>query len=50
MEQCQNTWDQSLSPLLKNKDEMKVKVAEFEAKFGMKQAFKYIDGTHIPIK
>ena len=36
--------------LLKNKDEVKVKVAEFEAKFGMKQAFKYIDGTHIPIK
>ena len=29
--------------------EMKMKVAEFEAKFGMVQAFGAIDGTHIPI-
>ena len=28
---------------------MKVKVSEFECKFGMKQAFGCIDGTHKPI-
>ena len=26
------------------------KVSEFEAKFGMIQDFRYIDGSHIPIK
>ena len=36
--------------LPKYKDEMTVKVGEFEAKSGMKQAFGCIDGTHIPIK
>ena len=36
--------------LPKNKDEMRVKAGEFEAKFGMKQAFECIDGTYIPIK
>ena len=28
---------------------MKMKVAKFEAKFGMVQSFGTIDGTHIPI-
>ena len=36
--------------LPKNKDELRVKAGELEAKFGMKQAFACIDGTHIPIK
>ena len=36
--------------LTKNKDEIRVKAGESEAKFGMKQAFGCIDGTHIPIK
>ena len=31
-------------------DEMREKVSEFEAKFGMIQAMGCIDGTHIPIK
>lgn len=35
--------------LPKNEDEMRKKVAEFESKFGMHQAFGCIDGTHIPI-
>ena len=35
--------------LPKTKDEMRHKVSEFEAKFGMVQAFGCIDGTHIPI-
>ena len=35
--------------LPKNIDEMRMKVAEFECKFGMQQAFGCIDGTHIPI-
>ena len=30
--------------------EMRQKVSEFEAKFGMVQAFGCIDGTHVPIK
>ena len=34
----------------RNKDEMRHKVAEFESKFGMPQAFGCIDGTHIPLK
>ena len=34
----------------KNKDEMRVKAGEFEAKSGMKQEFGCIDETHIPIK
>ena len=36
--------------LPKHKAELKVKVDEFEAKFGMKKVFGFIDGTHIPIK
>ena len=35
--------------LPKDYDEMRQKVAEFESKFGMQQAFGCIDGTHIPI-
>ena len=35
--------------LLRDQEERKMKVAEFEAKFGMFQAFGVIDGTHIPI-
>jgi len=34
----------------RSKDEMRQKVAEFESKFGMPQAFGCIDGTHIPLK
>ena len=33
----------------RDQEERKIKVAEFEAKFGMLQAFGVIDGTHIPI-
>ena len=36
--------------LPKDEEGMREKVAEFEAKFGMTQAFGCIDGTHIPIK
>ena len=36
--------------LPKTEDEMRAKVAEFEAQFGMVQAFGSIDGTHIPIR
>ena len=36
--------------LQKYEDEMGVKAGEFEAKLGVKQAFGYIGGTHIPIK
>ena len=32
-----------------HQEEMKMKVAEFETKFGMVQAFDAIDDTHIPI-
>ena len=35
--------------LPKDENEMRKKVAEFETKFGMQQAFGCIDGTHIPI-
>ena len=35
--------------LPKTEDEMRKKVAEFESKFGMIQAFGCVDGTHIPI-
>ena len=35
--------------LPRDQEEMKMKVAEFEAKFGMVQAFGAIDGTHVPI-
>lgn len=35
--------------LPKTKEEMLEKVGEFEAKFGMTQAFGCIDGTHVPI-
>ena len=34
----------------RNKDEMRHKVAEFDSKFGMPQAFGCIDGTHIRLK
>ncbi len=30
-------------------DEIRLKVSEFESKFGMVQAFGCVDGTHIPI-
>ena len=33
----------------RDQEERKMKVVEFEAKFGMFQAFGVIDGTHIPI-
>ena len=33
-----------------NADEMREKVAQFECKFGMKQAFGAVDGTQIPIR
>ena len=36
--------------LPRTEDEMKTKVAEFETKFGMVQAFGCVDGTHIPIR
>ena len=36
--------------LPQHESEMRHKVSEFEAKFGMVQAFGCIDGTHIPIK
>lgn len=36
--------------LPRNEDEMREKAAEFEAKFGMPQAFGCIDGTHIGIR
>ena len=36
--------------LPRNENETETKFAEFEAKFGMTQAFSAIDGTHIPIK
>ena len=36
--------------LPKDEESMRVKVAEFEATFGMTQAFGCIDGTHIPIE
>ncbi|XP_028413101.1 putative nuclease HARBI1 [Dendronephthya gigantea] len=35
--------------LPQTEDEIKAKVAEFEARFGMVQAFGSIDGTHIPV-
>ena len=35
--------------LPKTKDEMRKKVSEFEAKFGMIQAYSCIYGTHIPL-
>ena len=36
--------------LPRTQEEMKIKVAEFESKFGMVQAFGCVDGTHIPIR
>ena len=35
--------------LHRDQEEMKMKFAEFEAKFGMVKAFGAIDGIHIPI-
>ena len=35
--------------LPRNTDEMRQKIAEFEAKFGFRQAFGCIDGSHVPI-
>ena len=32
-----------------DQENMKIKIAEVEVKFGMVQAFGAIDGTHIPI-
>ena len=34
----------------RNEKEMRNKVAEFESKYGMTQAFGCIDGTHVPIQ
>lgn len=36
--------------LPKTENEMRAKVAELEAQFGMVQAFGSVDGTHIPIR
>ena len=36
--------------LPRSQESMQRKVSEFEAKFGMTQAFGCVDGTHIPIK
>ena len=36
--------------LLNSQDEMLSKISEFEAKFGITQAFGSIDGTHSPLK
>ena len=36
--------------LPRTEDEMRIKVAEFETKFGMVQAMGCIDGTHVPIQ
>jgi hypothetical protein len=36
--------------LPQNEEQMREKIAEFEAKYGLVQAFGCIDGTHIPIK
>ena len=36
--------------LPKDENEMRKKVAEFEVKYGLVQAFGCVDGTHIPIK
>jgi hypothetical protein len=36
--------------LPRSQESMRRKVSEFEAKFGMNQAFGCVDGTHIPIK
>ena len=46
---CQNLGPQYIC-LPKTREGMREKVSEFEAKFGMIQAFGCIDGTHIPIK
>ena len=46
---CQNLGPQYIR-LPKTREEMKEKVSEFEAKFGIIQAFGCIDGTHVPIK
>ena len=45
---CQNLGRQYIR-LPKTREEMR-EVSEFEAKFGMIQAFGYIDSIHIPIK
>ena len=44
---CQNLGPQYIR-LLKTRKEMREKVSEFEAKFGMMQAFGCIDGIHYP--
>ena len=36
--------------LPRSQESMQRKVSEFEAKFGMTQAFGCVDGTHVPIK
>ena len=46
---CQNLGPQYIR-LPKTREEMREKVSEFEAKFGMIQAFGCIDGIHVPIK
>ena len=39
-----------LIKLPNSQDEMLSNMSEFEAKFGITQAFECIDGTHIPLK
>ena len=46
---CQNLGPQYIR-LPKTREKMREKVSEFEAKFGMIQAFGCIDIIHIPIK
>ena len=46
---CQNLGPQYIR-LPETREEMREKVSEFKVKFGMIQAFGYINGTHIPIK
>ena len=49
-----NTISKALGPnylkLPETASEMRQKLSEFEAKFGMVQAFGWIDGTHVPMK
>ena len=48
LEICQNLGLQYIC-LPKTRAELREKVSEFEAKFGMIQYFRCVDGTHIPI-
>ena len=46
---CQNPEPQYIR-LPKARGEMREKVSDSETKFGMIQAFEYVDDTHIPMK